>query len=63
MTVSEQLQELHADFDRKEELLFDAKHKGTIDPEEFNIEIHALCEWYITEYRRLKEEKCCEGVH
>ena len=63
MTVSEQLQELTLSFERKEELLFEAKHKATIDPEEFSIEINALCEWYVREYRILKEEQCCEGIH
>ena len=60
MSVKDQLKEIADLFDKKETILFDAKHKGTIDSAEFNIEINSLCEWYVQEYRRLKEEQCCE---
>lgn len=63
MTVSDQIKELRDSFERKEEILFDAKHKGNLAPEEFLIEMRSLCEWYVREYTILKEEKCCEGIH
>ena len=60
MSVKDQLKEIADIFDKKESVLFDCQHKGTIDQKQFDIEINTLCEWYVNEYRRLKEEQCCE---